>query len=73
MAGKATVELNWSEVCILLRAATQEWLNWETTATIQERDGWRDAKEKDRVLTYQHESRELVKKLTKAKEDLFDV
>jgi len=68
----ATVELNWSELCILLRAATDECEHWDQRATQGEADGWYDDKEKDRVLTYQHESKGLVTKLTKVKKEMLD-
>jgi hypothetical protein len=63
----ATVELNWSEVCILLDAAAARWAEWNDRAMHGQSKGWRDAKEKDRVLTHQHLTWELVEKLTEAK------
>ena len=63
----ATIELNWTETCILLDAATAQWKEWNDRAVIGQSKGWRDEKEKDRVLTHQHLTWELVEKLTDAK------
>jgi hypothetical protein len=60
MTHSKTMELTRGELGILLRGATAEWQHWYT------RSEFRDAKEKDRVLTYQHQSWELVKKLQQA-------
>ena len=63
----ATIELNWTETCILLDAATAQWKEWNDRAVIGQSKGWRDEKEKERVLTYQWESWKLGEKLTDAK------
>ena len=66
----ATIELNWSEVCILLDAAATRWREWNDRAMHGQKTGWRDEKEKERVLTYQHLTWELVEKLTEAKQEM---
>lgn len=66
MTLNTTMELTRGELGMLLRGAMSEWERWEETAYEQEKAGWHDAKEKDRVLTYQHQSWELVKKLQDA-------
>jgi hypothetical protein len=68
----ATVELNWSEVCILLDAAAARWAEWNDRAMHGQKTGWRDEKEKQKVLTYQHESWKLVEKLTQTKKGMLN-
>jgi hypothetical protein len=61
-----TLELTRGELGILLRGAEEECRFWADACHERDERGWHDGKEKDRVLTYQHQSRELVKKLTQA-------
>jgi hypothetical protein len=60
---KTKIEVTRGELGILLRGAEEEWRFWSNACHESEIRGWRDDKEKDRVLTYQHQSWELVKKL----------
>ena len=64
----ASIELNWTEVCILLDAATARWGEWNDRVLNGQRQGWRDAKEQERAHTYQHLTWKLVEKLTDAKQ-----
>ena len=63
---RTTMELTRGEVGILLQSAIAELQHWESVATDCKVNGWRDAKEKDRVLTYQHQTLQLVEKLQQA-------
>lgn len=60
---KTTVELTRGELGILVGGAIAELQHWESVAADCNDNGWRDAKEKDRVLTYQHQTLQLVEKL----------
>jgi|688.fasta_scaffold2358950_2 hypothetical protein len=71
MTMNTTVELTVVEVEILLSAATRDWRNWAEHRHDGDKNGWYDAKERDRVLTREHQTGELVAKLqTKLKEML---
>jgi len=61
-----TLELTRGELGILLRGAEEEWRFWDNACHERDERGWHDGKEKDRVLTYQHQSWDLVKKLQQA-------
>ena len=66
MTLNTTLELTRGELGILLRGAEEECRFWADACHERDERGWHDGKEKDRVLTYQHQSRELVKKLQQA-------
>jgi hypothetical protein len=66
MIMKTTVELTRFEVGVMLDHATAEWQHWESIAADCKVNGWHDAKEKDRVLDYQHQTWKLVEKLQHA-------
>jgi hypothetical protein len=66
MTLNTTMELTRGELGILVKSAIAELQHWESVAADCNDNGWRDAKEKDRVLTYQHQTLQLVEKLQHA-------
>ena len=63
MSMTTTMELTAGEVEILLSAATKHWRDWADHRHDGEKNGWYDAKERDRVLAREHQTGELVAKL----------
>ena len=59
----ATIELTVAELEILRSAAVREWQEWQKHRLHGDTYGWYDSKEKDRVLTREHQTGELVVKL----------
>ena len=59
----ATIELTVAELGILCSAAGREGQEWQERRLHGDTCGWYDSKEKDRVLTRQHQTGELVVKL----------
>ncbi|MFM8857636.1 MAG: hypothetical protein ACKOI2_10640 [Actinomycetota bacterium] len=60
-----TVQLTRAEIEILCRITTREWARWDGLSA----GPFRDAKERDRVLTYRHLSGQLAEKLTRKKKE----
>jgi hypothetical protein len=59
------VELTIAELYILRDTATAQWRHWDELVEDGNKNGWYDAKSKDRILTKQHTTWELVQKLQK--------
>lgn len=72
MSLTTTIELTAGEVEILLSAATRDWRQWAEHRHEGETKGWYDAKAKDRVLTREHQTGELVAKLRARLKEMLD-
>lgn len=60
MAKTTTLRLTRAELELLRKPAWQQWNYWTSKATLQ---NFRDEKEKDRVLTYQYMTGQLLDKV----------
>ena len=64
------VALSRAELGILLRCVSYEWSQLDELAMNGKDKGWRDSKEKDRVLTYERLTFELMCKISETIEEV---